>query len=161
MPPMNANNPSTEMKSPDAPRLSLSLVMRNATAAIDFYARVFGAQEKFRLTEPGGRLGHAEMTLGGVSLMLADEHPEYGIVGPESRGGTTCSLHLVVDDVDAAAQRALDAGATLERPITNEFYGDRVAHLRDPFGHRWALTTRIEEVSPEELQRRFQELLKG
>ncbi|AEI68908.1 VOC family protein [Corallococcus macrosporus] len=152
---------SSTTKLADGPRLSLALVLKDAPAALDFYARAFGATEKYRLVEPSGRVGHAEMDLGGVTLMLADEYPEYGIVGPQSRGGTTCSLNLRVEDVDAAAQRAIDAGATLERPIQNEFYGERAAHLRDPFGHRWALNARVEDVSPEEMQRRFTELLKG
>lgn len=159
---MNDKNPASSATTPsEGPRLSLALVLKDAPAALDFYARAFGAKEKYRLTEPSGRVGHAEMDLGGVTLMLSDEYPDYGIVGPQSRGGTTCSLNLRVEDVDAAAQRAIDAGATLERPIKDEFYGDRAAHLRDPFGHRWALNARIEEVSPEEMQRRFTEMFKG
>ncbi|NVJ06527.1 VOC family protein [Myxococcus sp. AM001] len=159
---MNDKNPSSSAATlPEGPRLSLALVLKDASAALDFYTRAFGAKEKYRLTEPSGRVGHAEMDLGGVTLMVADEYPEYGIVGPQSRGGTTCSLNLRVEDVDAAAQRAIDAGATLERPIQNEFYGERAAHLRDPFGHRWALNARIEEVSPEEMQRRFTRMCQG
>ncbi|NOK02865.1 MULTISPECIES: VOC family protein [Myxococcus] len=159
---MNDKNPSSSAATlPEGPRLSLALVTKDAPAALDFYTRAFGAQEKYRLTEPSGRVGHAEMDLGGVTLMLADEYPEYDILSPQSRGGTTCSLNLRVDDVDAAAQRAIDAGATLERPIQDEFYGDRSAHLRDPFGHRWALNARIENVSPEEMQRRFTQMFQG
>ena len=93
--------------------------------------------------------------------MLADEYPELGILGPQSRGGATSALSLYVEDVDAVAQRALEAGAELERPIQDEFYGDRVAHLRDPFGHRWSICTRIEDVSAEEMQRRMAKLLAG
>lgn len=142
-------------------QLGIQLVMKNGTAALTFYAQVFGAKELFRLVEPSGRLGHAELLLGGVRLAVADEYPELDILGPQSRGGATSRLTLPVDDVDAVAQRAIAAGAVLERPITNEFFGERVAHLRDPFGHRWMLSTRIEEVSPEELQRRFQQLVGG
>ncbi|WP_426754016.1 VOC family protein [Myxococcus sp. Y35] len=159
---MNATKtPPAATKLPDGPRLSLALVMKDAPAALAFYTRAFGAKELYRLTEPSGRVGHAELSLGGVTLMLADEYPEYDIVGPQSRGGTTCSLNLLVEDVDAAAQRAIDAGATLERPIQDAFHGHRVAHLRDPFGHRWTLATPKEDVSPEEMQRRFTKMLQG
>ncbi|WP_254628015.1 VOC family protein [Myxococcus sp. CA040A] len=143
------------------PRLGIQLVMKNATAALTFYSQVFGAEERMRLVEPSGRLGHAEMLLGGVVLSIADEYPEYGIVGPQSRGGATSLLNLSVDDVDAMAQRAIAAGAVLERPIKDEFYGDRVAHIQDPFGHRWSLSMRIEEMSPEEMQRRFLKMVGG
>jgi PhnB protein len=148
-------------KIPEGPRLIPHLVMKNASAAVVFYTRAFGATEVSRLTEPSGRVGYVELSLHGASLMLADEYPEYGILGPQSRGGATSSLNLYVEDVDAVARRALDAGAELERPIKDEFYGDRVAHVRDPFGHRWALSTRIEDVSPEEMQRRFTKLVGG
>ncbi|NMO23057.1 VOC family protein [Pyxidicoccus fallax] len=148
-------------KLPDGPRLLPYLVVKNAPAAIAFYTRAFGATEVLRLTEPSGRIGHAELSLHGSRLFLADEYPEYGVVGPQSRGGATSSLNLYVEDVDTAARRALEAGAELERPIKDEFYGDRVAHLRDPFGHRWALSTRVEDVSAEEMQRRFAKLVCG
>ncbi len=148
-------------KVPEGSPLTIYLVMKNASAAIAFYSRAFGAMETLRLAEPSGRIGHAELSLHGATLKLADEHPEYGILGPQSRGGATSSLMLYVEDVDAVARRALEAGAELERPITDEFYGDRVAHLRDPFGHRWAIATRIEDLSPEELQRRFAKLVGG
>ncbi|MFP2908880.1 VOC family protein [Pyxidicoccus sp. 3LFB2] len=148
-------------KLPAGRRLIPYLVTKNAPAAIAFYTRVFGATETVRLAEPSGRVGHAELALDGTPLMLADEHPELGILGPQSRGGATSSLSLYVEDVDAVARRALEAGAELERPIQDEFYGDRVAHVRDPFGHRWAIATRLEDISDEEMQRRFAKLVGG
>lgn len=109
----------------------------------------------FDLPMPDGRVGHAEMSIGIHRFALADEFPELNFVSPVALNGTPVTLSVYVDDVDAMASRALDAGATLERPVRNEFYGDRVAQLRDPFGHRWSFQTRIEEVSPDEMRRRM------
>lgn len=131
------------------------LRVRRAAEAIDFYTKAFGAQELFRLTEPGGRIGHAEIKIGGMVLMLSDEHPEYGIQGPQSLGGTSISIHLHVDQVDALMQQAIDAGATVLRPLADQFYGERSGTVRDPFGHEWLLGQQIEKVAPEEMQRRF------
>ncbi|HZM71423.1 MAG TPA: VOC family protein [Candidatus Cryosericum sp.] len=137
------------------------LHVRNAAQAIDFYTTAFGAKERFRLTEPGGRIGHAELDFGGMTLMLADEYPEFGIQGPQSIGGTSVSVHLHVDDADAAIRRAAKAGAVVEREPQDEFYGERGGVVRDPFGHRWNIGHNIEQVSPEEMQRRYTELMKG
>jgi len=131
------------------------LRVHSAAQAIDFYARAFGAEELFRLTEPGGRIGHAELKLGPTTVMLADEYPEHGIRGPHALGGTTFSLHLHVDDVDSAFERALAAGATALRPLQDQFYGERSGTVRDPFGHEWLLGGQIESVTPEEMQRRY------
>lgn len=131
------------------------LVIKDAARAIDFYKRVFGAAEVVRLAEPGGRIGHAELRVGRAAFMLADEHPELGIHGPDASGGSPVTIHLYVDDVDAAVQRAEAAGAAVLKPPKDEFYGDRAAKLKDPFGHIWMLATRIEEVSVEEMKRRF------
>jgi len=131
------------------------LRVRNAAAAIEFYAKAFGAKEKFRLVEPSGRIGHVELELGDITLMLSDEFPEYGIHGPETVGGTTMSIHLHVDDADAAIQRAVEAGATLVRAATDHFYGERSGTIRDPFGHEWLIGHSIEDVPPEEMQRRY------
>jgi PhnB protein len=131
------------------------LRVKSASEAIDFYVRAFGAKELFRLTEPTGRVGHAEIELGGVTLMLSDEFPEYGIRGPESLGGTSMSIHLHVDDADALMRRAVEAGATVVREMADAFYGERSGVVRDPFGHEWLLGHQIEEVSPEEMQRRY------
>jgi PhnB protein len=140
---------------PDGPRLAPHLVVRDATRAIEFYVSAFGATETMRLAEPSGKIGHAELTLAGARIMLADEYPEYGCVGPDADAKTSFVVHVYVEDVDALAARAVAAGAVLTRPIANEFYGDRVAQMRDPFGHRWSFASRVEIVSTEEMQRRF------
>ncbi|QOY87703.1 VOC family protein [Paludibaculum fermentans] len=135
------------------------LRLRRAAEAIDFYIRAFGAEEVLRLTEPGGRIGHAEIRIGPATVYLADEYPEFGIRGPESLGGATSALQLDVDQVDALVERASQAGATIVRPPGDEFYGQRAAVVRDPFGHEWMFAQTIEAVSPEEMQRRFEALL--
>lgn len=131
------------------------LRVHSAAEAIDFYARAFDAREQFRLTEPSGRIGHAEIRLGSSTLMLSDEYPDRGIRGPRSLGGTTFSIHLHVDDVDAAYAQAVSAGATVVRPLQDQFYGERSGTVRDPFGHEWLLGGHIETVTPEEMQRRY------
>lgn len=131
------------------------LCVNDANAAIDYYAKVFGAKEKFRLTEPGGRIGHAELDFDGITLMLSDEYPECDIRGPSAAGGTPVTIHLHVDNADALIQRAVDAGATLERAPKDEFYGERSGVVRDPFGHRWNIGHSIEAITPEEMQRRY------
>lgn len=136
------------------------LRVRRAAEAIEFYKKAFGATELFRLTEPGGRIGHAEIKLGSTTLMLSEEYPEYGIVGPEALGGTTFCIHLHVDDADAWIERAVAAGAAMVRPASDAFYGERSGTVRDPFGHEWLLGHQIEEVSVEEMQRRYTELMK-
>ena len=134
------------------------LRVRNADQAIAFYKRVFGAEEKMRLTEPGGRVGHAELDFGGTVLMLSDEYPELGFRGPQSIGAVTSSVHLHVDDADALIQKALEAGAELVRPAADHFYGERSGTVRDPFGHEWMIGHSIEQVTPEEMQRRYDAL---
>lgn len=132
------------------------LIVRGARDAVAFYERALNAALVYELAMPDGRLGHAELTIGSARLMLADEFPEMDYLSPTSRGGSSVSLALYVEDVDASVQRAVAAGASLTRPIKNEFFGDRVAHLTDPFGHRWSLHTRIEDVSPEEMRARME-----
>lgn len=136
------------------------LHVTNANAAIEFYTRVFGAREKFRLTEPSGRVGHAEIDFNGTTLMLSDEFPEYGVRGASTLGATPVTIHLHVDNADAVIERAVQAGATLETAAKDQFYGERSGCIRDPFGHRWSIGHRIEEVSPDEMQRRYAEILK-
>jgi PhnB protein len=136
------------------------LRLRHAAEAIDFYKRAFGATELFRLAERGGRIGHAEIRIGATTLMLADEYPEYGIVGPQTLGGTTFAMHLHVDNADAWIERAVQAGAVITRPAADAFYGERSGVVRDPFGHEWLVGHQTEEVSVEEMQRRYTELLK-
>jgi uncharacterized glyoxalase superfamily protein PhnB len=137
------------------------LHVADAAAAIDFYVRAFGVREKFRLTEPGGRIGHAELEFGPMTLMLSEEYPEYGIRGPQAIGGTSVTIHLHVHDADALIERAVQAGATLETAPQDQFYGERSGCIRDPFGHRWNIGHAIEEVAPEEMQRRYTALLKA
>lgn len=131
------------------------LRVQRASEAIAFYQRVFGAKERFRLTEPSGRVGHAELDIGGAVLMLSDEYPELGFRGPESVGAVTSSIHLHVDDADALIQRAVEAGAELVRAPADHFYGERSGTVRDPFGHEWMIGHSIEQVTPEEMQRRY------
>ena len=131
------------------------LIIREAARALDFYKAAFGAMELFRLPMPGGKIGHAEILIGDSHIMLADECPESGARSPEALGGTSVSLMLYVENSDAMTERAVAAGATVVRPIQNQFYGDRSATLSDPFGHQWTIATHIEDVSPEEIDRRL------
>lgn len=134
------------------------LLIRGAGAAIDFYIKAFGAVEVMRLTAPDGRIGHAEIRIGDSHLMMADEHPEMDFLGPESRGGTTVSMLLYVTDADAVFDQAIAAGAQELRPLCDQFYGDRSGAVTDPWGHVWSIASRVEEITSEEIQRRFQEL---
>lgn len=137
------------------------LHVSDAARAIDFYTRVFGVKEKFRLTEPGGRIGHAELDFNGATLMLSDEYPEMNIRGADKFEGTAVSLHLHVDDADALIARAVAAGATLLMAPQDAFYGERSGVVRDPFGHRWNIGHSIEDVAPDEMQRRYDKLMAG
>jgi uncharacterized glyoxalase superfamily protein PhnB len=131
------------------------LRLHDTKAAIDFYARAFGAKELFRLVEPSGRVGHAEVKIGAVTIMVSDEYPEYDIKGPRSLGGTSVSIHIHASDVDRLFEQAVAAGATVVRPLQNQFYGERSGTVRDPFGHEWLLGGHIEDVTVEEMQRRY------
>jgi PhnB protein len=130
------------------------LVVDGGAKAIDFYKRVFGATERMRMPSPGGKVGHAELTIGDTAIMLADEHPEMGARGPRAFGGAAVSLHLYVPDVDATVKAATGAGAKLLRPVENKFYGDRSGTIEDPFGHHWHVSTHVEDVPPAEMARR-------
>ena len=132
------------------------LMVDDAARALDFYRDAFGATELFRLPM-GGKLGHAEIMIGDTHLMLADEFPDMGALGPNSRGGPTASFMIYVPDADAAYDKAVKAGAKADRPLKDEFWGDRIGTVIDPFGHKWSLATHVEEVGPEEIQRRMQE----
>lgn len=136
------------------------LVCRNAEAAIDFYMRAFGATELFRIGSPG-MVGHAEMKLGNSTLMLADEAPEFDALSPETIGGSPVSLMIYVENVDEFTSKAIAEGLEVLRPVKDQFYGDRSGLFRDPFGHRWTFATYIEEVSPEEMNRRAAALFGG
>jgi len=130
------------------------LIVRGAARALDFYKAAFGAEELFRYPTSDGKLGHAEMRIGDSTVMLADEHPEMGYKSPQAYGGSSVSLVLYVDDVDARFAAAVEAGAKAIRAVQDQFYGDRSGTLVDLFGHVWTIATHKEDVSPEEMQRR-------
>lgn len=155
---MNTNpaHPASEIK-----EVFHYLRVKGAAKAIEFYQRAFGAVERFRLTEPAGRIGHAELLLGDTVVMLSDEYPECGMLGPQSIGGNGSLIHLHVVNADAMAARAVSAGATMMREPMDQFYGERSCTLRDPFGHEWMLCHEIEKVSPDEMQRRFNAMCGG
>ena len=136
------------------------LSIRNAAAAIDFYKKAFGATELLRMTQPDGRVGHAELRIAGAIVMLADEFPEMDIKSPQALGGSPVTIHVYVEDVDRFTERALAAGLEVLRPVADQFYGDRSGFFQDPFGHRWSFATHKEDLSPEELRRRHEALAK-
>lgn len=135
------------------------LCVTDGNGAIDFYSKAFGAREKFRLTEPGGRIGHAELDFDGITIMLSEEYPEFGIRSATTIGATPVTIHLHVDDADELIRRAEKCGATVERAPADQFYGERSGSIRDPYGHRWLIGHSIEEVAPEEMQRRYNKIL--
>jgi PhnB protein len=130
------------------------LIIKNAADAIEFYKKAFGATELFRIDQPDGKIGHAEIKIGDSPIMLSDEFPTMGHRGPQSLGGSPVSIMLYVEDVDAVVNRATTAGAKLDRPVEDKFYGDRAGSLTDPFGHIWHIGTHKEDVSPEEMEKR-------
>ena len=136
------------------------LIVQGAARAIDFYVRAFRAKETMRFPGPDGRIGHAEIRVGTSPIMLADEFPEMGAKSPKTLGGTPVNLCLYVEDVDALFAQAVDAGAKQLRPVKDQFYGDRSGTLEDPFGHVWTIATHVEDVPPEELQRRMESAMK-
>lgn len=136
------------------------ICVKNAGQAIEFYNAAFGATEKFRLTEPSGRIGHAELLFGNATLMLADEFPEMGFHAPAADSPRTFVIHLHVDDADALIDQAVKAGAKLVRPAQDQFYGERSGTVRDPFGYDWMLGHSIEQVEPAQMQRRYSDLMK-
>ena len=137
------------------------LIIKGAAEAIEFYKRAFGATELLRMADPHGRVGHAEIKIGDSVIMLADEHPAMGYRGPRSFGGSSVSILLYLEDVDAVFERALKAGAKAQRPVANQFYGDRTGTLEDPFGHVWTVATHVEDVPPEEMRRRAEAAMKS
>jgi len=137
------------------------LRVKSAAEAIAFYQQAFGASELFRLTEPGGRIGHVELDLGGTTVMMSDEFPEFGILAPSPETPAPVCIHLHVDDADALLAQAAVAGGTIVRPAQDHFYGERSSTLRDPFGYDWLIGHSIEEVEPAEMQRRYTEMMSG
>ncbi|HMC13987.1 MAG TPA: VOC family protein [Albitalea sp.] len=149
------------MNPPTIHELFAYLCVSDAAEAIDFYQRAFGVSERFRLTEPSGRIGHAELQFGPMVLMLSDPYPEYGIAAAAREGVTGCSLHLHVDDADALGRRAVAAGAVMLSEPADQFYGERSCKVRDPFGHIWLIGHSIEDVAPDQMQRRYTALMNG
>ncbi|HEV3182333.1 MAG TPA: VOC family protein [Steroidobacteraceae bacterium] len=137
------------------------LIVKGAAEAIEFYKRAFGATEMLRMADPQGRVGHAEIKIGDSVIMLADEHPNMGYRSPRALGGSSVSILLYLEDVDAVFARAVKAGAKALRPVTNQFYGDRSGTLEDPFGHVWTIATHVEDVAPEEMKRRAEAAMKS
>jgi len=137
------------------------LIVKGAAEAIEFYKRAFGATEMLRMADPQGKVGHAEIKIGDSVIMLADEHPAMGYRGPHSIGGSSVSILLYLEDVDAVFERAVKAGAKAQRPVMNQFYGDRSGTLEDPFGHVWTVATHVEDVAPEEMKRRAEAAMKS
>lgn len=137
------------------------LVVNDTTAAIEFCKQAFGAVELLRLVMPNGAVAHAEIKVGDSPIMITDEFPEWGNFSPKSPHGSSGHIHLYVDDVDAVAQRAVAAGAKLLMPVADQFYGARSGRLADPFGHIWIIATHKEDVSPAEMQERFDAMMRG
>lgn len=136
------------------PRVTPYLMVDGASAAIDFYTSVLGATERMRMSAPEDKVGHAELEVGNSVIMLADESPEMDARSPRTVGGTPVSLHVYVEDTDATFERALEAGAKMLQPVEDKFYGDRSGSFEDPFGHRWHVATHVEDVPPEEMEKR-------
>lgn len=130
------------------------LIVKGGAQAIEFYKTAFGATELIRMARPDGKIGHAEIRIGDSVIMLADENPAMGSLSPQAVGGTPVLIHLYVEDADAVFNRGVAAGGTVERPLKDQFYGDRTGGIVDPFGHRWYVATHKEDVAPEELKKR-------
>ena len=158
---------SNEMSSPvmkpkpAAPSLRVYLCFKNAAGAIEFYKEAFGAEELMRLTEPGGKIGHAEIKIGETVIKMSDEYPEYGSISPQTLGGSHMRLHLSVPDVDSFVANAVTLGANLVRQIEDQFYGDRTGTIADPFGYTWIISTHKHDVPLEEMQKQFDEFLEN
>ncbi len=141
------------------PRVTPYLTIDGASAAIDFYMKVFGAKERMRMPAPDGKLGHAEIAIGDSVIMLSDEYKEMGVLGPKSIGGTPVTINVYVEDVDSVFDRALQEGSKSLRDPENQFYGDRMGQFEDPFGHKWSVGTHVEDVPPDEMEKRAAEAM--
>jgi PhnB protein len=142
----------------DYPQVMPYLIVDGANEAIEFYKGVLGATERMRLDGPDGKVGHAELEIGEAVIMLADENPGMSIEGPRSVGGTPVTIHVYIEDADAAFERAVQAGAKPLRAVEDQFYGDRSGQFEDPYGHRWNVATHVEDISEEEMSRRAAEI---
>jgi len=144
------------------PQVTAYLCIDGAADAIEFYSKVLGATQRGdRMEAPGGKIGHAELSIGDSLIMLSDEFPEMGAQSPKSLGGSPVTLMVYVEDVDAVFERAVQAGATPVRAVEDQFYGDRSGQFEDPFGHRWSIATHVEDVPPDEMERRAMEAMRG
>jgi PhnB protein len=143
------------------PQVTPYLCVDGAQAAIEFYSAVLGAKERMHMPGPDGKIAHAELQLGESVIMLSDEFPEMDVRGPRSVGGTPVMISVYVEDVDAVFDAAVAAGATARRPVENQFYGDRTGQFEDPFGHRWSVATHVEDVPPDEMQKRAAQAMSG
>lgn len=135
------------------------LTVRNAVKAIEFYKQAFGAQERGVAKDPNGKVMHAEIKIGDSIIMLSDEFPEFGSLAPESGGSTSMGLHIYLDNVDQAFDRAVKAGAKVEMPVDDQFWGDRYGRLKDPFGHKWSIATHVKDMSAEEMKRNMDDAM--
>jgi PhnB protein len=141
------------------PQVIPYLCVDGAAAAIEFYGKVLGTQERMRMPGPEGKIGHAELEIGDSLIMLADEHPDMGFLSPKSIGGTPVTISVYVENVDDVFERALEAGATSVRSVEDQFYGDRSGQFDDPFGHRWNVSTHVEDVPPDEMEKRMAKMM--
>ena len=143
------------------PRVIPYLCVDGAAEAIDFYTKVFGANERMRMPGPDGKIGHAEIEIGDSVVMLSDEDPNFGNQSPKTIGGTPVIISVYVEDVDDVYKKAVDGGANGTREPEDQFYGDRAAQFEDPFGHRWSVASHVEDVAPDEMERRMNEMMGG
>ena len=140
--------------------LTPSLTVRDAARAIEFYKQAFGAEVRGGIAKgPDGKVMHAELQIGDSVIMLTDEFPEFGSLSPQSSGGAGMGLHIYVDGVDAAFDRAVKAGAQVEMPVSDQFWGDRYGKLKDPFGHKWSIATHVKDMSADEMKRSMDEAM--
>jgi len=135
------------------------LIVKGAAAAIEYYKSIFGATEVIRMAGPDGAICHAEIKIGDSNIMLGEENAKWGAMSPQSIGGSPIGLCVYFPDVDARFAKAVAAGGTVEKPVQDQFYGDRSGTISDPFGHKWTIATHIEDVSHEEMGRRMQKLM--
>jgi len=134
--------------------ISPYLAVDDAAEAIEYYKKAFGAEETERMEAPGGKIGHAELKIGDSHVMLSDPFPQASTTPPKELGGTSASIFMYVEDVDAVVQKAVAAGATVTMEVEDQFWGDRFGSITDPFGHNWSIATHIEDLTPEEIEER-------
>jgi len=159
--PARTGKPAVAKIPPDMHTVTPHLVIKGAAEAIEFYKKAFGAVEAGRMPGPDGRIMHAQIRINGSAVMLVDEMPEYGVVGPASLKGSPVTIHLYVEDVDAVVERAIRAGAKVTMPVADQFWGDRYGKIEDPFGHQWSVATHIADYTPEQMNENFKKMCGG